>query len=757
MSSPEPILAEPSSHARGVRRALPDLACEFALLFAGAGLACSPAPPPSVLLVTFDTVRYDRFGATGDPEAQTPVVDALAAEGLLFERAYASAPVTLPSHTTILTGLEPISHDVHNNGRFVLSDDVETLAEVLGRAGYATAAFVSALVLAPVHNLGQGFDVYSAPERRSKDPLDFSVPHRSGSEVTREALAWLAERGAEAPFFLWAHYYDPHLPRDVAPPFDAIPDPYRAEIAMADAELGKLLRGARERLFGRELLVVFTSDHGEGLGEHGEQTHALLAYDATLHVPLVLAGPGVPRGARSSAFARHVDVVPTVLGRAGLAPPAEARGRDLLAVWRESADRDDVLGWFQSRSAETDFGWAPIEGVRSARWKYTATPQPVELYDVLADPHELRNLAAAEPELSERMAARWAELRAAHERAGRAQRRGQFALDELEQLAALGYISAPAEFAPDAIPDPRRLAAAHGWVDAARSLAGAGRHDEAIATLEPLASVPAVRGLALRSLAAVYANAGRTDQAVAAYRSYIQITGSAEAWIGLARTLIDAGRLAEALDALEATEAPGVNAELLRARVLSRLGRREQAHAAIDAALRGRAHRSRRLHEHAILVLDAAPQPDGEQRLRALRAAAPQDSLLASRLGFQLACYGRPEQREEALSLLREAARRVPEDAEIQANLGWGAHALGLADEAVAALERAVELEGATPRMRMQLAFALRQVGEKQRALSLARSVLARQPGAPWAEEGRALVGELEADLASRRHTEPAS
>jgi arylsulfatase A-like enzyme len=197
--------------------------------------ACTREPLPDVLLVTFDTARYDRFGFNGDTRAQTPALDALATRGLLFERAYASVPLTLPSHTTILSGLEPFAHGVHDNARYRVPDEIELLPEILGAAGYDTGAFVSAFVLDPRFNLDQGFAFYGSETRSKSGPLDMTVAQRPGAEVTDEALAWIAERSVGVPIFVWAHYYDPHLPRKVEAPFDTMRDPYRAEIAYADA------------------------------------------------------------------------------------------------------------------------------------------------------------------------------------------------------------------------------------------------------------------------------------------------------------------------------------------------------------------------------------------------------------------------------------------------------------------------------------------------------------------------------------------
>jgi arylsulfatase A-like enzyme/Tfp pilus assembly protein PilF len=709
------------------------------LLLLAAALGCHRAPPPNVLLVTFDTTRWDHLGFAGDPEARTPTLDALAARGLVFDHAYASVALTLPSHTTIMTGLEPLAHGVHNNGRFVVPAGVETLAERLGAAGWDTAAFVSAFVLAARFGLDQGFGVYDDETHRPTGTLDLSVPERRGAETTDAALGWLAGRPTATPFFLWVHYYDPHLPRTVEPPFDAMGNPYDAEIAYADAQLGRLLAGVAEHAGARETLIVFTADHGEGLAEHGERTHGILAYDSTLHVPLVLAGPGVPHGARRDAFARHVDIVPTVLAAVGLGAPAGLPGRDLL---RESPAADDAVGFFESRGPEVDLGWAPLDGVRTARWKYTARPEPRELYDVRADPGELRNRIDDAPEARAAMEALYAKLQRETPRAEATA--GQLDLDERERLAALGYVEAPQARAPGEEPDPRRFASIRDTVDDARELASMGDYDRAIEALETLAQGPTVRTLVLRTLAMVYVERGRYDDAVAAYREYLQVTGAEEAHVGLARTLVQAGRPAEALAALDAVAAPSRGTQLVRAHALARLGRHAEARATIDAAFADRPGSTERLRKRAALAIDSAPLADGEAELRALLAAAPDDAILRSWLGYYLAVWGRPGQADEAYALLAAAAAAAPRDAEVQANLGWGAWKLGRVAEARAPLETALALEPGSALDRFRLALVLERSGERARAATLVRSALAQQPAASWAEAANALLRRLE-------------
>ena len=475
-----------------------------------------------------------------------------------------------------------------------------------------------------------------------------------------------------------------------------------------------------------------------------ERSHGILAYDSTLHVPLVIAGPGVPVG-RRDALARHVDIVPTVLGLVGLPVPAELPGRNLVTA----SSTDGAVGYFECWGPHLDYGWATITGVRNLRWKYTAEPVPDELYDVLRDPGETTNRIEAEPAVRAEMRDRLAAVRRRYTTATTA-RPETLSLEERERLAALGYVEVPREHEPDTQLDPRRLASLHDWVDDARWLATTGRYDEAINALETMAQSPSVRAFVLRTLAPVYAARGRLDDAVASYDEYIRLTGSEEASLGLGRTLLGAGNPQRALAVLDGAPASSPATQLLRAHALARLGRHAEARSAVDAAFAGRPDEVARLRARAALVIDAAPVPDGEAELRSLLAVAPNDAVLGSRLGFYLALWGRPEQRDEAHELLAAAARSSPGDADVQSNLGWGAARLGRDDEAVRALESALQLDAQRPLERFRLAVVLHRRGDSARAAELVRAALAEEPQASWAAPAHALQREIEQEGTSR-------
>ncbi len=295
-----------------------------------------PGPPPNVLLVTIDTLRFDRVGAYGYAAAETPVMDALARRGVRFTTAIAHAPLTAPSHASILTGLLPLGHGVRDNGAFVLPRQPTTLAEAFRGAGYSTAAFVSGFPLDHRYGFARGFDTYDDHLQRGGDARRAAYVERSAADASRAALAWM--KGARRPWFAWVHYFDPHAPYE--PPADLqarfAASPYDGEIASVDRELGALLKAVDTDA--SPALVLVTSDHGESLGEHGEATHGVFVYDATLRVPWIMAGPGVPQGRVSDVVARGIDVLPTLVDYAGLTVPAGVLGRSLRPAANGAGD-----------------------------------------------------------------------------------------------------------------------------------------------------------------------------------------------------------------------------------------------------------------------------------------------------------------------------------------------------------------------------------------------------------------------------------
>lgn len=406
-------MPESATLSVGDRRARRGFALIAALVAVAASISCSDQRRLNVLLVTFDTTRADHIGCYGNETVDTPVVDGLAEDGVRFAHAYSALPVTAPSHTTIMTGKYPMAHGVRDNGLFVLSEDQLTLAEGLRRQGWATAAAIAGFPLVSRFGLNQGFDLYDDRLERPSDeffdrmrlarPPRLFFDERKAARVNEAVFDWIDEHHQQ-PFFLWIHYYDPHQPHEPPPPYDQqyVDDPYDGEIAYADECLGVLLAKLRRLGVYDRTLVVLTADHGEGLGEHGEETHSFLLYDTTLHVPLIIRHPAGPRGMVIDQRVGLVDLMPTILDAVGVERPSDMQGRSLMPVLA-GGDPGEVPRYYaETLSPRLTNGWGELRALFDGRWKYVHGPR-VELFDLADDPHELRNLVDDRPEVAARM------------------------------------------------------------------------------------------------------------------------------------------------------------------------------------------------------------------------------------------------------------------------------------------------------------------------------------------------------------------
>lgn len=410
------------------------------LSFGGAACGgCGWRPPggrPNILLVTIDTLRADRVGALGSPLGATPHLDRLAARGTTFTAAFTTAPITLPAHASLLSGRLPFRHGARINGTERVAPSVPLLAEEFRGAGYETGAFVGSLVLRADTGLGRGFDTYdetfAANEGR---PRETWVAERRGDEVAGRAIAWL-DRERDRPFFVWVHFYDPHAPYDPPEAFRArFRSPYDGEVAAADGALGRVLDhleadGRLARTF-----VAVAGDHGESLGDHGEETHGVFLYDATLRVPIVLAGPGREGPVRAPQPVSLVDLAQTLREVSSLRLDAQSDGVSLL---RLGGAADARVVFAEAVYPAALLGWSPLRAARSGSMKYVEAPRR-ELYDVGRDPSEAKNLFSPDGEPSRDLARKLGKAFAApRPAAGQA-----VAADEeaVRRLASLGYVT----------------------------------------------------------------------------------------------------------------------------------------------------------------------------------------------------------------------------------------------------------------------------------------------------------------------------
>jgi len=590
--------------AGGLRRAAAALTLPLALGACAGGDDAAPAAAPAagraalaadgapalagadVLLVTLDTLRHDALGFAGRADVATPTLDRLAAAGRVFPMAHAHTVTTLPSHTNILTGLYPYQHGVRENAGFVLGDDVPTLATILRARGYATAAVVGAFPLDSRFGLDRGFDLYDDAYPQGADGGRLRFAERRGDEVVRRALDWWQRTPGRK--FLWAHLFDAHAPYAPAPEFAVRHprQPYYGEVEAIDSYLAPLLAPLLDGT-GRPTLVVVTADHGEGLGDHGELTHGLFAYEPTLRVPLLVWYPGIAPG-RDLRPAAHVDILPSVLAALGLPAVDGLPGRSL---WTPPGGEPRRI-YFEALATYFNRGWAPLRGLVAGGHKAIALPIP-ELYDLAADAGESRNLVDAERR-------RYHELVAALPESP-PWPPGQRTIDgeEAARLRSLGYLSAaPAvgtRFGPD--DDPKRLidvdrkihesidAYARGELEttlrlsreliaarpemplayeqAAIVLRDLARPREAIEVMETAVARGAADASLLRQLGLTLAEVGRAAEAVELLRP-LATEADLEAINGLAVALSDAGRHDEALTtlarlfAVDPDDAPGL-------------------------------------------------------------------------------------------------------------------------------------------------------------------------------------------------------
>ena len=357
------------------------------------------------MLITLDTTRADhlscyaplkRPGSVNSASAKTPHLDALAARGVLFAQATVQAPVTLPSHASIMTGTYPPVHGLRDMEGFVLDKSHPTLATAMQASGFATAAFVGSRVLAKQFGLANGFTSYD-DGMGGAGVQESEFAERRGSAVTDAAIAWLQKNGRTR-FFLWTHYFDPHAPYDPPEPYKQTyaRDLYSGEIAYADEQVGRVLTALEQLGLASNTLVAVIGDHGESLGEHGELTHGVFLYESTLHVPLILAGPGVPRGKVVHEQVRSVDLLPTLLTFVNVPADTGVQGLSLWPLIERGIHSNSSYSYSETLYPRTYMGWSELAAVRQNDWKLIVAPRP-ELYNLKEDPGESRNLISDHP------------------------------------------------------------------------------------------------------------------------------------------------------------------------------------------------------------------------------------------------------------------------------------------------------------------------------------------------------------------------
>ncbi len=396
---------------------------------------------PNLLLITLDTVRADYLSCNGSKKVRTPQLDRLARGGVNFTRARTSVPLTLPAHASIMTGNYPPVHGVRDNGSYRLPEEQLTLAEVLDGNGYETAAFIGAFVLDQDFGVAQGFDFYDEGDWGNADALENLTAERSADAVRDAFSSWLEGRAGERPFFAWIHLYDPHAPYVPPEPFRKryADNPYAGEIAYTDAVVGKIVEDLESRKLLGSTLVAVVGDHGEALGEHGEQTHSLLIYNSTIHVPMLLHFPGlVPSGKTVDHLARTIDLAPTILDYLGVSQTF-GQGTSLRPLVEGKSPVQEILAYSESLYPSLNLGWSELRSLETGDYRFILAPRS-ELYDLAKDPGERENRIESNSTVADQLEQSLATLM---ESMGPSVGRARQTVDPQteEMLRSLGYLS----------------------------------------------------------------------------------------------------------------------------------------------------------------------------------------------------------------------------------------------------------------------------------------------------------------------------
>jgi arylsulfatase A-like enzyme/tetratricopeptide (TPR) repeat protein len=672
-----------------------------------------PRPTTNVLFITLDTTRADHLGCYGAEQALTPALDRLAAEGVLFERAYSPAPLTLPAHASVFTGLYPPEHGLRTNGRGKLAPTIPTLAAILADRGYDSGAFVASFVLDSKFGLNRGFARYDDDWSGAAPEDEALHRQRDGKVVVDSAIGWLNSSRSK-PFFCWVHLYDPHFPyvsheQQFGERFHD--RPYDGEIAYVDRHVKRLLDCLDEKQLAEKTLVVVLGDHGEGLGEHVERTHGYTLYNSTQHVPLILRMKGRAAGGhRHGGPVSLVDVFPTVLACLGLHSPGAVSGRSLAAALR-GEPLDDVPCYAGTDDPFLQNGWSPLRSLTTERWKYIRTTKP-ELYDLRADPRETHNLADDDTQTLADLARRLDEIE--QKLVVRDAAAVVLTADERRVLESLGYVAGgrpekDSQNVPSAtLPDVKDMVPIDVSVLETLDLTHAGKHDEARERLRSIVASAPNHVTSRIYLGEMLEHDGKFEEAVALYREALKIKPDCvNAHIHLGTARITQGRPDAAIAHLD--DALKIDPESAIARynlgvALGGVGRPAEAVGQLEEALRIDGVIADVRTVLAGFLLRMGRTSEAVQHLE--REIEINPRTVAARVNLAtLLAESRPQ---EALRLLFDARRIDPENAQAQYNLGALLLMQNRPGEAIAPLAEAVRLMPDHPHAAAQLERARR-------------------------------------------------
>lgn len=478
----------------------------------------TPAGP--IVLISIDTLRADHLPVYGYTKVRTPNIDALAREGVLFEHAWSHAPQTLPAHTSILSGQLPFEHGVRDNVGFTVKRGQWFIQGALKSQGWPTGGFVSAYVIRAATGINQGFDVYDSQMPPVSSERAIGQVQRDGGQTLAAAMKWLDTLDSTKPFFLFVHFYEPHKPYE-PPPRYASYAPYDGEIAYADELVGRLLDRLKSGGVYQRAMIVLLADHGEGLGDHGEQEHGLFLYQETTHIPLIIKLPGSHPARRVAAPVQQIDVAPTILDFAGTPRQPQLHGRSLRPLLEGTGTIPEVPIYSEALYSRYHFGWSELYGLTDSRYHFIRAPRD-ELYDLQRDPHESASIAGGRPQVRQAMRGVLDSIISNTPISAP----GSVDEQDRQRLAALGYVgtgsAVPLSMPGDSLPDPKDKIQVLEKYRRAADLAGEYKFAQATTLYrELLVADPEMTDVWLQ-LAEVYVRQGLTEDAVRAYQEVIK-------------------------------------------------------------------------------------------------------------------------------------------------------------------------------------------------------------------------------------------
>jgi len=711
--------------------------CWFGIIRAG---LWQPGPPGgdarslNLLVVSIDTMRADRLGSYGYRGARTPYLDALAARGLRFSQASTVMPLTLPAHASLLTGTFPAFHGVRDNGGFYLAQEQATLAESLAGYGYRTGAFVGSFVLDSRWGIDQGFETYfddfdlSGPATAALDEIQ-----RPGEEVVGRAIEWLG-RDDSRPFFAWVHLYDPHTPYAAPAPFQSQIPPtmdsaYDAEIAYTDHQVGRLIEHLAAAGESNRTVIVVVGDHGESLGGHQEETHGFFLYDATLQIPLIIAGPGVPVRTVDDQV-RIVDVMPTVLELLGRSVPPAVQGVSLMPA--AAGARLDLLALSETWFPRYHYGWSELMAVRDGRYKFILAPRR-ELYDLQTDPAEAHDLSNEQRSRADALESALKAMLARVSHSGPPIERQPIDPDAEARLRALGYVGSSSSGRSDTPGkprhDPKDRVALYNALRAATADSGAGRSDAAIAKVtHVLAEDPEViEGHTL--LGTLYSKAERFKDAVAAYQAALRLDPEHDgAAFSLALAYKNLGDLDAAESGFQRAKQLDPRTGKVRwqlADISMQRGRFAEAETELLDALKLTVDRPSFLLKLGECYIEMKRYDQAETRIKAALAEQGRLPLAHYDLGLIHEARG---QNADAMAAYEAELRDHPGTAAASLNLGKLLDAAGRPAEALARFRESVASGPTFAQAHLYLAKALLDAGDLDGAQRAARKGLELKP-----------------------------